>query len=222
MKGLILKVDIAKAYDTLSWSYLVTIMRSMGFGQQWIKWIMACLQSAHSPVLINGSPTMEFPIERGLCQEDPMAPFLFILAMEGLHVAFEEAIVVGHVRGLNFGQITLSHLMYADDVIFLGPWLEENLRNVLSLFHCFYLASGLKISAAKSKIIGTGVTMAEVDNLANLVSCKGEKIPFMYLGIPVGENMTRISAWKPILEKFDKYNVNQIIFPTDLSVNNSD
>ncbi|GJW79145.1 hypothetical protein Tco_0140827 [Tanacetum coccineum] len=54
--------------------------------------IKACLESARSFVLVNGSPTMEFQLERGLRQGDPLAPFLFILAMEGFHIAMEDAI----------------------------------------------------------------------------------------------------------------------------------
>lgn len=35
-------------------------------------------------VLINGSPTQEIKIQRGLKQEVPLAPFLFLLVAEGL------------------------------------------------------------------------------------------------------------------------------------------
>ncbi|GJQ94863.1 hypothetical protein Tco_0006002 [Tanacetum coccineum] len=55
-------------------------------------------------ILINGSPTSEFSIKRGLRQGDPLSPFLFILVMEGLHNAFEEAVgnglITGHLLGI--------------------------------------------------------------------------------------------------------------------------
>nr|GEV91254.1 RNA-directed DNA polymerase, eukaryota, reverse transcriptase zinc-binding domain protein [Tanacetum cinerariifolium] len=62
--------------------------------------ISGCLNNATSSILINGSPTREFNIQRGLRQGDPLSPFLFIIAMEGLHVAIEDAIVAGLYRGL--------------------------------------------------------------------------------------------------------------------------
>ncbi|GKF36762.1 RNA-directed DNA polymerase, eukaryota, reverse transcriptase zinc-binding domain protein, partial [Tanacetum coccineum] len=117
---MIFKVDIAKAYDTLSWDYLLSVIKFMGFGNKCVRWIKACLESARSSVLVNGSPTIEFQLERGLRQGDPLAPFLFILAMEGFHIAMEDAIEANKFSGINIGDICLSHLIYADDVIVLG------------------------------------------------------------------------------------------------------
>ncbi|GJY51615.1 putative RNA-directed DNA polymerase, eukaryota, reverse transcriptase zinc-binding domain protein [Tanacetum coccineum] len=64
----------------------------LGFGNKWRSWIQSCLQSSRSSVLVNGSPTSEFLIKRGLREGDPLSPFLFIIVMEGLHVALQDAI----------------------------------------------------------------------------------------------------------------------------------
>lgn len=63
----------------------------MGFGNKWCRWIKACLSSASMSVFVNGSPTEEFNLERGVRQGDPLPPFLFILAAEGLNVMVQEA-----------------------------------------------------------------------------------------------------------------------------------
>ena len=75
--GLIFKIDFHKAFDSISWDYLNDIMGYMGFGRKWRSMISECLSSSKLSVLINGSPSKEFSIRRGLCQGDPI--FLFCL-----------------------------------------------------------------------------------------------------------------------------------------------
>jgi hypothetical protein len=65
-KIMLFKVDFAKAFDTVAWNYLLKCLEFMGFGNKWISMIKACLESASSSILVNGSPSKEFMIERGL------------------------------------------------------------------------------------------------------------------------------------------------------------
>ncbi|GJW47992.1 RNA-directed DNA polymerase, eukaryota [Tanacetum coccineum] len=121
-KGLIFKVDFEKAYDSINWAFLSNMMRRMGFGERWCKWIESCLKSSSMSILVNGSPTDEFMLERGVRQADPLSPFLFILAAEGLNALVSEAVDKSIFRGVLVGdeRIEVSHLQYSDDTIFLG------------------------------------------------------------------------------------------------------
>ncbi|KAK2413305.1 hypothetical protein QL285_036031 [Trifolium repens] len=76
---LIFKIDFEKAYNSVDWNFLVYMLHRFGFSDLWIRWIRACVCSGKMSVLINGSPTEEFNITRGLKQGDPLAPFLFLL-----------------------------------------------------------------------------------------------------------------------------------------------
>ncbi|GKC66249.1 putative RNA-directed DNA polymerase, eukaryota, reverse transcriptase zinc-binding domain protein, partial [Tanacetum coccineum] len=153
---LIFKVDFEKAFDSLSWKYLNFVLHSLNFGSKWRSWIRACLHSSRASILINGNPTFEFSIKRGLRQGDPLSPFLFILVMEGLHYALSNAVSSGLIRGIKLGSsdITLSHLFYADDVVITTDWNSHDIDNIIRVLHVFYLASGLRINIHKSNIYG--------------------------------------------------------------------
>lgn len=204
--GLIFKVDFEKAYDTVEWTFLLDSMEKMGFGEKWIKWIKTCLQSATMSVLINGSPTKEFGMGKGLRQEDPLAPFLFLIVAESLHIRTEEAMERGLYEGIKVGakEVPISHLQYADDVVFFGKWSLTNLKNLLKILRCFQRMSGLKINVGKSRIFGIGVPEEEVRTWANSMGCGYGSLPFTYLGISVGTSMKRLEHWKPVVEKVKK------------------
>jgi len=60
------------------------MMHMLDFYGKWIEWIRACLESSSISVLVNGNPTQEFKPRKGLRQGNPLAPFLFLIVVEGL------------------------------------------------------------------------------------------------------------------------------------------
>ncbi|GJZ00491.1 RNA-directed DNA polymerase, eukaryota [Tanacetum coccineum] len=198
-------VDFEKAFDSLRWDYFDAIMEQLGFGNKWRMWIAGCLKNSRASILVNGSPTSEFELSKGLRQGDPMSPFLFILAMEGLHAMVSKAVNTGLFKGasIGHGSINVSHLLYADDAIFVGEWSHSNAYNLICLLRCFYMVSGLKINVHKSKLLGVNVSDEEVSNMAFVLGCGITKLPTMYLGVPVGCNMGRCDYWKRIVQKFE-------------------
>ena len=94
-KGLVLKLDFEKAYDSVNWEFLFSMLSNFGFGNRWVKWLKTCVTSTKVSVLVNGSPTEEFCPQRGLRQGDPLSPFLFNIVAEGLNILFERAKEIG-------------------------------------------------------------------------------------------------------------------------------
>ena len=111
--------------------FLDLMMEEMGFGSKRRRWIEGCLMNARASILVNGYPTTEFEICRVVLQGDPLSPFLFIIAMEGLHAVIRKAMFIDLFKGAPISGI--SHLMYADDVIFLGEWSIRNATNLISI-----------------------------------------------------------------------------------------
>ncbi|GLT27528.1 hypothetical protein SLA2020_025150 [Shorea laevis] len=78
-KAFLFKIDFEKAYDKVSWDFLDYMMLRMGFCAKWRNWILECLRTNMVSVLVNGSPTRQFSVSRGLRQGDPLSPFLFLI-----------------------------------------------------------------------------------------------------------------------------------------------
>ncbi|XP_023735630.1 uncharacterized mitochondrial protein AtMg01250-like [Lactuca sativa] len=161
----------------------------MGFGNKWRMWIRGCLNLARASVIINGSPTKEFSITNGVRQGDPLSPYLYIIAMEGLNVALKSACDKGKGVQIPGNGPTLSHLFYADDALFIGEWSRANLKNLAHILRCFHISLGLKVNFHKSRVFSIGATLQETENWANLLGCDAGVLPFDYLGVSVGANM---------------------------------
>ncbi|GJT87061.1 cysteine-rich receptor-like protein kinase [Tanacetum coccineum] len=140
LKLLLFKVDFEKAFDSVNRKFLIDIMSQMGFSAKWCKWIHACLSSASISVLINGSPSKEFSMERGLRQGDPLSPFLFLIIAEALQVMMTESCNNGIFKGLFLAKndTNISLLQYADDAIFFGEWSKTNALCLVNILKCFH------------------------------------------------------------------------------------
>nr|GEZ23330.1 RNA-directed DNA polymerase, eukaryota, reverse transcriptase zinc-binding domain protein [Tanacetum cinerariifolium] len=135
------KVDFEKAFDSIRWDYLDEVLLNFGFGSKWRGWINGCLSSSMGSVLVNGSPTTEFKFYKGSKQGDPLSPFLFILVMESLHLAFTNVLNAGIFKGGLKINIHKSKLM--------GVGLSKE-----------------EVDSAASKLMGVGLSKEEVDSAA--------------------------------------------------------
>ncbi|PNX58915.1 cysteine-rich receptor-like protein kinase, partial [Trifolium pratense] len=135
-------------------------MASMSFPTLWRKWIRECVGTATASILVNGSPTDEFPLERGLRQGDPLSPFLFLLAAEGLNVLMEAMVERNLFVGYSLGEsdpISVSHLQFADDTLLMGAKSWANVRALRALLVLFETMSGLKVNFNKSLLVGVNI-----------------------------------------------------------------
>nr|GFB48940.1 RNA-directed DNA polymerase, eukaryota, reverse transcriptase zinc-binding domain protein [Tanacetum cinerariifolium] len=158
------KVDFAKAYDSIRWDFLDDVLNSFGFGSKWRSWIRGSICSGKASILVNGSPTVEFQFHRGFKQGDPLAPFLFILVMESLHLSFSRAVEAGIFTGIKIdSSLTLSHLFYVDDAVFIGEWSNEwdesiaKLKKKLSKWKLKTLSAGGRLNLLKAVLGSTPI-----------------------------------------------------------------
>ena len=183
--GVICKLDIKKAYDHVNWEALLDLLKRMGFGVRWCRWIHTCISTVQFSVLFNGSPTDFFGSSRGLKQGDPLSPMLFLVMMEVFSKMMKRAEGASLLRGFRVagrqgGGVGVSHLLFVDDTILFCDANEEQIIHVRMLLLCFQAMTGLKVNALKSEM----VPIEEVPNvfvLAEILGCRVGSLPMTYI-----------------------------------------
>lgn len=80
--NIILKLDMAKAYDRMEWDFILKVLKKFGFGYRFTSLIAQLLYNCWFSISFNGNISGYFKSSRGIRQGDPIAPTLFILAQE--------------------------------------------------------------------------------------------------------------------------------------------
>ncbi|GJY98026.1 retrovirus-related pol polyprotein from transposon TNT 1-94 [Tanacetum coccineum] len=164
----------------------------------------SCDPLTYTLILVNGSPALEFKLEKGLRKGDPLSPFLFTLAVEALNMALVEAKNRLIFKGIEVGndKVHVSHLQFADDAIIIGEWSTTNVKNLSSILNCFHIASELKVNFLKSRLFGIGVNESDLTSLASSIGCQPSHFPCTYLGLPIGANISKNVNWSPLVDRF--------------------
>ncbi|RVW98185.1 hypothetical protein CK203_031912 [Vitis vinifera] len=117
-----------------------------------------------------------FRISRGLRQEDPLFPYLFILVMETLSRLLSRAKEGGFIKG------------------FLVKGRED-----VRVEAC----PGLKINMEKSELIPVG-DVPNLEEFVKVLGYKVGALPTTYLGLPLGAPYKSTSDWEGVEEQFQK------------------
>ena len=91
MNGVILKLDLEKAYDKVKLSFLQQAMRMKGFSQKWCDWVQSIVSGGHVGVKVNDEIGPFFSTHKGLRQGDPLSPILFNIVADMLPILFLRA-----------------------------------------------------------------------------------------------------------------------------------
>jgi hypothetical protein len=134
---ILLKLDISKAFDSVSWSFLLEVLEKVGFGHRWRDVISGLLMTSSTQIMLNGVPGEYIQHKRGLRQGDSLSPLLFIIVMNVLNGLIVKAADEGLLQPLSTRSIQHRISLYADDVvIFLRPAASDLhlVTRILELF----------------------------------------------------------------------------------------
>jgi hypothetical protein len=156
---LILKLDFAKAFDTMEHNAILKILACFGFNQRWIDMVREILSTGTSSVLLNGIPGKKFPCRRGVRQGDPLSPLLFVAGAELLQGMVNRLCHQGVlIPPLPLSGSDFPVVQYADDTLMVMEASETQLVALKNLLHDFSRATGLKVNYAKSCIMPINVS----------------------------------------------------------------
>jgi len=146
-----LKIDLKKAFDTVSWEFILAGLAAIAIPPAMITWITTCITTTHYSISINRESHGFFKASRGIRQGDPLSPYLFVLAMTGLGGIIQQTIQQStfkyHWRCKPTG---ITHICFADDLMLfchadpasIGV-LKSSLDkfSMLSIWHWWYYAN---------------------------------------------------------------------------------
>ncbi|VFQ79646.1 unnamed protein product [Cuscuta campestris] len=180
--NLALKLDITKAFDKISWSYIEKCLEHFGFSHRFIRLVMNSIKHSVVSTLINGNPSKSFNPKRGVRQGDPLSPYIFIIAMEGLTRSLNHLHNSGQIRKYNTGRIqTVNHLTFADDVLIFTNGSLPNLKKLRSFLTTFEEATSLHLNHAKSQILSPKPSSNHNKRQANCLGMKVAPLPSLTL-----------------------------------------
>lgn len=124
-----LKIDLAKGFDRVEWSFLHEALRRKGYAGHFIKLIHSCISTAAFSVNVNGQVFGRFRATRGIRQGCPLSTYLFVLAINELSIRLQHSLDGGELTGVTLGPgcPPMRSILFADDLIICG---QANIRQV--------------------------------------------------------------------------------------------
>ena len=155
-KGMVVKLDLASAFDRVKHDFLFATMRNFGFSQNFIGWVKACISAPWIAPLVNGRPTNFFQASIGLRQGCPLSPVLFIIQASVLSFQLNRRLQNRSLSGIRIVQNVkeVNHAQFADDTLLLGAANLHNARKFKTELDIYRRCSGSEINYNKSKIFG--------------------------------------------------------------------
>lgn len=192
-----------KAYDRVEWSFLILMLRRMGFADSWVQKIMSYVESIYYSVVLNGQVGKSFYPSCGLRQGDPLNPYLFFICSEGLSALLRMATMSGNLLGVRVNRHAplVTHLLFADDSLIFGEATREGAITIHDLLRTYAAISGQLISFDKSgSFFSQHVSNDRKEDVRQILGVRSSNNLKSYLGLPSMVGRNKRLAFKDLKE----------------------
>ncbi|PKU65218.1 Putative ribonuclease H protein [Dendrobium catenatum] len=178
------KLDIRKAFDSVSRAFILSKMKQKGFPSSFIHWVKACILDVHFSICIDGALEGYFNSSYGIRQGCPLSPYLFCIAMDVFSCLIDNDSNQDNFIGFHKHGVNISHLLYADDLLIFGEASLNNRAALRKILDIFAKVSGLLVNHEKSQIIISSYISNPMD-FCEALHMPSYCVKMTYLGLPI-------------------------------------
>ena len=173
---MIIKLDLANAFDRVRHNFLFKVMENFGFAPAFISWIKACIGSPWIAPPLNDRATRFFQATRGLRQGSPLSPLLYAIQTSVFSFQLDHSQIHNNLLGLRIAPEVkdINHAQFADDTLLLGGASVQTTKKFKKELDSYAEVCGKVISLPKSKIYGWNITpreMLEISRVSGMEGC---------------------------------------------------
>jgi hypothetical protein len=179
------------------------VLEAFDFKKRWIEWVYSMISTPIFSILVNGIPSNTFNATRGIRQGDPISPFLFIMAAEGLGRVIKREQREKRMKGLEpwGNNLAITHQQFVDDIMLFGEVSIKEVRNIKRVLEIFMEASGMEINKEKSCTFIFNTPDSIKAHLTRTLGFRQGDLPTKYLGNQLDINPTRMKNWQGVIDK---------------------
>ena len=206
--AMLISVDAFKAFDSVRWKFLFSVMEKFGFNQVFIKTVESLYSKPSARLKINGDLTDTFLLERSSRQGCPISPILFAIFIEPLAQWIRQN---NSIKGIVMPGGEQKLALFADDILVYISSPTESLPALMSVLDEYGSYSGYKINEQKTQTLSMYYDPPQY--LRSRYKIGWDKRSVKYLGIILPTDLTKLEElnYNPlrtgILADIDRWNL---------------
>ena len=183
-EGMIIMLDIEKAFDSVSWDFLHEVMENSNFPSQFMDWVKALYLDKELRIINHGFLSQPLYPSNGLAQGDGLSPLLFVLVIETLANNIHAN---DNIQGFKVNSIHKKLGLLADEIIPSLKAKQISFSQLLETLQLFAQISNLQVNMDKTMVfpIGPECKAPQLVDIAPFKWCSDEVIDYLGITVPL-------------------------------------